>query len=134
MKLANLVIIWSAICFCSAQAQDRVEVFGYFESTIMGAEINGKVNQLFTNKLRVDLKSAIADNITFVANFDYSLVAIESVWRFHNYTQFDMKSMGFVELPEQRRLLGGSLAGELFGLGTWAEYGYNQMEKSKDFY
>jgi len=42
--------------------------------------------------------------------------------------------MDFVELPEQRRLAGASTAGELFGLGTWVEYGYNEMETSKDFY
>lgn len=268
MKRALFVILVLLSFSFSAKAQERVELFGYFESTMMGAEINSKVNQLFTNKLRVDLKSAISDQVTFAANFDYityhgttewnildflsskvtsqiptdlhmlyvipftdrhfldnaylkiafnnfdlivgkqqisvgtgyvwnpldvfnikdpldptyeqpghnairlemplgtiysltalyspddkwrnsaklirfkgrfshfdySLLATQTVWNFHDYTQFDMGSMEFVELPEQRRLLGTSLAGELFGLGTWVEFGYNDMEKSKDFY
>ncbi len=268
--MKNIVyIILAVTCFFSGvNAQDRVELFGYFESSVMAAKVNDRMNQLFTNKLRVDLKSTIVDNITFAANFDYityhgttkwnipdfltdditsqipaglkplytipftdrnfldnaylkialkhlditvgkqqislgsgyvwnpldvfnikdpldptyeqpghnavrldvplgarysasalysaddnwkdsakllsftggishfdfSLVAIETVWRFHDYTQFDTVSINFMELPEQRRLVGGSLAGELLGLGVWAEYGYNQMAKTKDFY
>ncbi|UCE08808.1 MAG: hypothetical protein JSW07_14900 [bacterium] len=69
-----------------------------------------------------------------IAHFDYSLIAIEKLWRFHDYTQFDLLKMNFVELPEKRKLLGASTAGELLGVGVWTEYGYNKMEKSKDFY
>lgn len=268
MKRALFVVLM-LLCFSfGAKAQDKVELFGYFESTMMGAEISNKVNQLVTNKLRVDLKSTISDHVTFAANFDYityhgttkwnileflsskvtsqipidsrtlyvipfpdrhfldnaylklafenfdlivgkqqisvgtgyvwnpldvfnikdpldptyeqpghnairfdvplgtlytisalyspddiwensaklirlkgrfshfdySLLAAQTIWRFHDYTQFDRGSMEFTELPEKRRLLGASLAGELFGLGTWAEFGYNDMETSTDFY
>jgi len=249
-------------------AQDSVELFGYFESQIMGVKIKSYFNQLYTNKLRVDLKSNLSENITFAANFDYityhgknkwnildflstkitskvpqdmesfyvlpfsnrnfldnayikiafrnfdlmvgkqqismgtgyvwnptdvfnikdvldptyeqpgqnairldvpigtvysftalyspediwknsaklirfkgrishfdySLIAIERLWHFHDYTQFDIEDMNFVELPERRQLLGASTVGELLGLGVWAEYGYNEMEHSKDFY
>lgn len=249
-------------------AQDRVELFGYFESQIMGAKIKSDFNQLYTNKLRVDLKSGFSENITFAANFDYityhgktewnvldflssgitskvpqnmesyyelpfsdrsfldnayikmafkhldltvgkqqislgtgyvwnptdvfnikdvldptyeqpghnavridvpltfvytltalyspedtwrnsaklirfkgrishfdySFIAIEKLWRFHDYTQYDVENTSFPELPEKRQLLGASTAGELLGLGVWAEYGYNKMENSKDFY
>lgn len=268
MKLTIYVMLALAGCFGGANAQERVELFGYFEPTMMAARVQNRTQQLYTNKLRVDLKSTVTNQMTFTANFnyityhgrtkwnildflssgitskvpgdmrafytipfsdrhfldnaylklafknfdltvgkqqislgtgyvwnpldlfnvkdpldptyeqpghnairldlplssrsgftvlysaddtwknsgkllrfkggishfDYSLVAIETTWRFHDYTRFDMTSLGFVELPEQRRLLGTSLAGELLGLGTWAEYGYNQMEKSKDFY
>ncbi len=68
-----------------------------------------------------------------ISHFDYTLIAIEKLWRFHDYSQFDWSNMNFLELPEKRQLLGGSLAGELLGLGVWAEYGYNIMEYSKDF-
>jgi len=249
-------------------AQDRVELFGYFESQVMGAKIKRNFNQLYTNKLRIDLKSDLAKNVTFAANFDYityhgksewnildflssgitstipedmephyafsffnrnfldnayiklafrnfdvtvgkqqislgtgyvwnpmdvfnikdvldptyeqpghnavrmdiplssvytltalyspedtwrnsdkliqfkgrishfdySVIAIEKVWRFHDYTQFDKENMSFVELPERRRLFGASTAGELLGLGVWTEYGYNKMEYTKDFH
>jgi len=69
-----------------------------------------------------------------ISHFDYSAIAIEKVWRFHDYTQFDTENMSFLELPERRRLFGASTAGELLGLGVWAEYGYNKMEYTKDFH
>ena len=52
-------------------AQDNVELFGYYESQFLGMQLKGEFYQLFTNKLRVDLKSELSDNITFAANFDY---------------------------------------------------------------
>ncbi len=249
-------------------AQDGVEIFGYFESQIMGTKLNNDFIQLYSNKLRLDLKSNLSKNITFAANFnyityhgktnwnildflpadavaevppgmeafyvlpfenrhfldnafiklsfkqfdltvgkqqislgtgyvwnpldvfnikdvldptyeqpghnairldvplgsmstittlfspednwensakllqfkgqishfDFSLNAIEKTWRFHDYKQFDFDSMNFLEIPERRRLLGASTAGELFGLGVWAEYAYNWMKISEDFY
>ncbi|MBN2000769.1 hypothetical protein JW935_24685 [candidate division KSB1 bacterium] len=252
----------------SAAAQEKVELFGYFEPTGMGVKLDNKIQQLYTNKLRVDLKSKVGENVTFAANFDYityhgqtlwnildflapgvtdavppamrglytipfsdrhfldnaylkiaqkyfdltvgkqqislgsgyvwnpvdvfnikdpldptyeqpghnavrldvplgtrytlsslysadnswensakliqfkgrllhfdySLVVAETVWRFHDYTQFDFSQMMFSEMPEKRQLLGLNTAGELFGLGIWAEYGYNKMESSKDYY
>lgn len=255
--------VWSVLI-----GQENVEIFGYFETQMMGARINNEFNQLYTNKLRVDLQSNLLENITFAANydfithhgkkmwnildflsphvtsqvpqgaenlymvsfvnqnfldnafikiafkrldliagkqqislgtgyvwnpmdvfnikdlldptyeqpghnairldipigykyifstlylpedtwknsakllrlkgrishFDYSVVAVEKIWRFHDYTQIDSVKGTFLELPERRRLLGISTAGELFGLGVWSEYAYNHMEISKDFY
>jgi hypothetical protein len=252
----------------SLMAQDKVELFGYYESQILGTQLNGEFYQLFTNKLRVDLKSDISDNITFAANFDYihylgktewnvldflsddvtstipedmqslyviafsndtfldnayikfsfkpfdltlgkqqislgtgyiwnptdvfnikdvldptyeqpghtalrldiplspaytltalyapeetwekstkliqlkgaishfdyNIIAVERVWPFHDYTEFDTEYMNFVDVSEKRKMLGGSTVGELLGLGVWAEYAYNWMEKSGDFY
>lgn len=69
-----------------------------------------------------------------ISHFDYSLTAIEKVWLFHDYTQFDFVNMNFLELPGKRKLLGASTAGELLGLGVWAEYAYNWMENSENFY
>jgi len=249
-------------------AQDGVEIFGYFESQIMGTKLNNDFIQLYSNKLRLDLKSNLSKNITFAANFnyityhgktnwnildflppdavaevppgmeafyvlpfenrhfldnayiklsfkqfdltvgkqqislgtgyvwnpldvfnikdvldptyeqpghnairldvplgsmstvttlfspednwensakllqfkgqishfDFSLNAIEKTWCFHDYKQFDFDSMNFLEMPERRRLLGASTAGELFGLGVWAEYAYNWMKISENFY
>jgi len=69
-----------------------------------------------------------------IPRFDVSLIAIETLWRFHDYTAFDMNAFGFLEQPEKRRVLGGSLEGELFGLGLWSEYGHSLMENSEHFY
>lgn len=260
--------IFLLFIFSPLLAQDGVEIFGYFESQIMGTKLKNDFIQLYSNKLRVDLKSSLSENITFAANFDYityhgktkwnildflspsiistvpqgmesfyilpfsnrhfldnayiklafkhfdltvgkqqislgtgyvwnptdvfnikdvldptyeqpghnavrldvalgsaytltalfspedtwedsakmiqlkgrishfdySLIAIEKVWRFHDYTQFDMENMSFLEVPEKRQLLGASTAGELLGLGVWAEYACNWMANSQDFY
>ena len=177
----------------------------------MGATIKSDFYQLYTNKLRVDLKSTLSDNITFAANFDYITYHGKTKWNildflassitstvpdgmepfyvipFSNrhfldnayiklaFKHFDLtvgkqqislgtgygwnptdvfnikdpldptyeqpghnavrlENMNFLESPERRQLLGASTAGELLGLGVWAEYGYNWMENSKDFY
>lgn len=268
MKKTASLFLLSLMLLVPSRAQESVELFGYFETQAMGATLKGKLLSLFSNKLRVDLKAEITDNITFAANFDYityhgktqwnildffadsvtsqipeelrpiyvipfsnrhfldnayikfsfklldltvgkqqislgsgyvwnptdlfnikdpidptyeqpghnairvdvplnnsytltalfspddslsnsgkmiqlkgrisrfdfTLIAIEKEWRFHDYTQFDISAMNFSETPEKRQLLGGSLAGELLGFGVWTEYGYNFMEISKDFY
>ncbi len=265
----QIMLLIAIFIFISSSAfSQKVELFGYFESQVMGADIKNEFYQLYSNKLRMDLKSRLSDKITFganfdyisyhgkttwnildflssditftvppgmesfyiipfsnrnfldnvyvkvafkhfdmtvgkqqislgtgyvwnptdvfnikdvldptyeqpghnamrldipigtrynfmalyspedtwqnsakllqfkgrIAHFDYSLIAIEKIWRFHNYTKFDLVKMNFAELPEKRQLVGASTAGELLGLGFWAEYGYNKMEKSKDFY
>jgi hypothetical protein len=266
-KTLQLFIIFLLLCG-SLAAQEKVEIFGYLESQLMATEVKNDFYQLFSNKLRLDLKSDLTDNITFAANFDYityhgkkewdildflapdivsqvpagmesfyvlpfsdrtfldnayfrlsfkhfdltvgkqqislgtgyvwnpmdvfnikelvdptyeqpghnairldvpigniytltalyspddtwlnsgklvqfkgrishfdyTLIAIEKAWRFHDYTQFDYERMNFLELPERRRLLGASTAGELFGWGVWAEFAYNWMESSENFY
>lgn len=249
-------------------AQEKVELFGYYESQILGTQLKGDLYQLFTNKLRVDLKSDLTENITFAANFDYIhylgktewnvldflseelvsnlpeemralyvipftndtfldnayiklgfksfdltvgkqqislgtgyvwnptdvfnikdvldptyeqpghtalrldvplgsvytltalyspeetwkrstklvqfkgnishfdyyIIAVEREWSFHDYTEFDYENMNFLDVSERRKMLGGSTVGELLGLGVWAEYAYNWMAESEDFY
>ena len=70
---------------------------------------------------------------TRISRFDFAVTGIEKTWVFHDYTVFDAAQMNFQELPERRRLLGASTAGELLGLGVWAEYAYNWMERTDDF-
>jgi hypothetical protein len=69
-----------------------------------------------------------------VGRFDLSLTAIETMWQTYDYMSFDPQEMNFLALSEKRRLLGGSTAGELLGLGVWAEFAYNWMERPEDFY
>ena len=267
-EIKSVLLILILVFISSPGFSQKVDLFGYFESQVMGAEIKNKFYQLYSNKLRLDLQSKLSEKITFganfdyityhgkttwnildfmtteivesipvgmksfyiipfsnrnfldnayvkvafkhfdltagkqqislgtgyvwnpidvfnikdvldptyeqpghnairidapigtsynfmalyspeetwqnsaklikfkgrIAHFDYSLVAIEKLWRFHDYTQFDLLQMNFSELPEKRQLLGMSTAGELLGVGLWAEYGYNKMGQSKDFY
>ncbi len=262
-------ILWVlGLSWSSLAAQEKLEIFGYYESQVMGTGLQGEFYQLFTNKLRVDLKSDLSDNITFAANFDYihylgktewnvldflsddvtstipedmqslyviafsndtfldnayikfrfkpfdltlgkqqislgtgyvwnptdvfnikdvldptyeqpghtalrldiplspaytltalyapeetwekttkllqlkgaishfdyNIIAVERVWPFHDYSELNTENMNFVDVSEKRKMLGGSTVGELLGLGVWAEYAYNWMEKSDDFY
>ena len=69
-----------------------------------------------------------------ISRFDFAVIGIEKTWRFTDYTQFDFMQMSFVALPERRRLLGVSAVGEIIGVGVWAEYAYNWMEVTTDFY
>jgi len=69
-----------------------------------------------------------------ISRFDFSVIAIEKTWKFHDYTQFDAATSFYLAQPEKRQMLGGSIAGELFGLGIWGEYAYNWMENTRDFY
>ncbi len=267
MRIKTTALFFLLCCTPLLRAQVPVEVFGYFETSAMGSRIHTRTDQLFSNKLRVDVASDVADHITFAANFDYityhgtttwnlmdylpdhltatidreqhpfytlpfddrqfldnafirvafdrldltvgkqqislgtgyvwnpvdvfntkdpldptyeqpghnavrldipiglrytvtalyspdeswsesakliqfkgrlshfdyAVLAIETVWRFHDYTQLAPNGLYFVEQPERRRLLGAGTAGELIGLGLWAEYGYNAMQQSDDF-
>ena len=69
-----------------------------------------------------------------ISHFDLSLIAIEKTWTYTNYTQIDTLEMNFVTQEEKRRMIGATLAGEILGLGVWAEYAYNFMETSDDFF
>jgi hypothetical protein len=262
------VLAVTSLSLSSLVAQEKLEIFGYYESQVLGTQLQGEFYQLFTNKLRVDLKSTLSDKITFAANFDYihylgktewnvldflsdnitstipenmqsfyvisfsndtfldnaylkfsfkpfdltlgkqqislgtgyvwnptdvfnikdvldptyeqpghtalrtdiplnsaytltalyspeetwvkstkllqlkgtishfdyNIIAVERLWPFHDYTEFDYENMNFVDVSEKRKMLGGSTVGELLGLGVWVEYAYSWMEKSDDFY
>ncbi len=268
MRRFSFILFLLVLCLSPLTAQDKVDLFGYFEPQYMGIRIQNQFYQLFSNKLRVDLKWGPLNNITFAANFDFityhgktnwellqffptqvraavpevlkpvyviplsnrifldnaylklafkyfditagkqqislgtgnvwnpidvfnikdpvdptyeqpgqnalrvdipitnsttlstlyspendwkgsakmiqlktriarfdlTLVAIKKVWVFHDYTTFDFLQMNFPEIPDNRQLLGFSTAGEIFGIGIWAEYAYNWMEITDNFY
>lgn len=69
-----------------------------------------------------------------ISHFDYSVIGVEKIWTFHDYAQIDSVSQHYLPLPEKRQMVGAAAAGELLGLGIWAEYGYNKMESTDDFY
>ncbi len=69
-----------------------------------------------------------------VSRFDFTITAAEKIWTFHDFMQFDTITSYFLTNPEKRQMLGGSIAGDLFGIGVWTEYAYNWMEYSEDFY
>ena len=69
-----------------------------------------------------------------ISHFDYSVIGVEKIWTFHDYSQLDSTCPNFMSFPEKRQMVGATTAGELLGLGVWAEYAYNKMEYTKNFY
>jgi hypothetical protein len=69
-----------------------------------------------------------------VSRFDFTLMAAERTWTFHDYTGIDPITSFYLGEPEKRQMLGGSLVGDILGLGIWAEYAYSIMETTEDFY
>ncbi|MCK4223562.1 MAG: hypothetical protein KAX39_00175 [candidate division Zixibacteria bacterium] len=63
-------------------------------------------------------------------HFDFSVIGTETEWTVTDYTY---PYYNFIT-THQRRMLGGDFAGELLGLGIWAEGAYNFVEESKDFW
>jgi len=63
----------------------KLEVYGYFEPQLMGIAIKGNFYQLHSNKLRVDLKAKVGDNVTFGANFDYITYHGKTKWNILDY-------------------------------------------------
>ena len=53
------------------EAKVETDLFGYYEFQITGAVIDDEFIQLFSNKLRLDLKTELSDKITFAANFNF---------------------------------------------------------------
>jgi len=70
---------------------------------------------------------------TRISHFDLILMAIEKQWKFSNFDKFDFQSSSFGGISEKRRVLGAAVAGELLGIGLWAEAAWNRMEVTENF-
>ncbi|MCD4770052.1 MAG: hypothetical protein K8R35_07800 [Bacteroidales bacterium] len=66
-----LVLVITATLFVSLSAQDKADIFGYFESQYVGASVNKSFIQLQTNKLRIDFESKLSHHVTFGANINF---------------------------------------------------------------
>ena len=65
--------------------------------------------------------------------FDYTLIAVEREWTFHDYTRFDPENGGFFGIAQTRHLFGISTVGEILGIGVLGEYAYNEMQFTRNF-
>ncbi len=61
-----------ALFFLSSllKAQEQAAVFGYFESQFTGAVLNGRFEQLQSNKARIDIDRRIQPSVRFQANIN----------------------------------------------------------------
>jgi len=65
------LVLALALVTRSIPAQEKVDVFGYFEPQYMGLNTGGKFYQLSSNKLRLDLQKKQGKSLAFGANFDF---------------------------------------------------------------
>jgi len=96
MKKIISTVLFCFIFLLPLNAKIDVDLFGYFESQLMGLNINKEFIGLFSNKLRVDLKSEISDNITFAANFNSLLYHGRTVWNILDF----LPDSAVAEVPE----------------------------------
>ncbi|MCP4725416.1 MAG: hypothetical protein GY863_10290 [bacterium] len=61
-----------------------------------------------------------------LGHFDISVLGGERYWSLSDFNTFVFRQ-------ERRRITGMDIAGELFGIGVWSEWAYNNMEISEDF-
>jgi hypothetical protein len=61
------------------------------------------------------------------SHFDFAATFIERRWQLSDF-------ISGASIESRRRLLGAEMAGELFGLGVWSEFGYNLMTSHYDFW
>ena len=80
VSLGVVIILFACLGIATAQIQDMVDIYGYFETQIMGTQLDEKVYQLFSNKLRLDLRSDISDKATFAANVNFITYHGKTEW------------------------------------------------------
>ncbi|MDH4258402.1 MAG: hypothetical protein OEV50_06275, partial [Candidatus Aminicenantes bacterium] len=80
MKKGIILLVATLFTLSSLFAQKGVDIFGYYESQASGAQVQDDFWLLYSNKLRVDLKSSLSDKVTFAANFDYITYHGKTMW------------------------------------------------------
>lgn len=90
--MKRLIVLVAAILFALNQlpAQDGVEIFGYFESQVMGTVFDNKLEHVQSNKLRLDLSYAPSDQIRFSANTNYITYHGKKQWNILDYLSEDI--------------------------------------------
>ncbi len=85
MKHGWIMVILGWMAASPLLGQSRVDIFGYFESQFVGADVQNSFIQLYSNKLRVDLESRPSESIKFGANFDYITYHGKTRWHILDY-------------------------------------------------
>ena len=72
---------------------------------------------------------------TTLGRFDVAVLAAAAAWQPRDYTQFngDLLAPDFVVVQDRRKMVGVNLAGELLGLGVWAEAVAHRMDVAEDY-
>ena len=61
------------------------------------------------------------------SHFDFSIMGIQKFWKYSDARIFDLIQMNFLQLKTKRHIFGADMVGEVFGLGVWTEYAYNNV-------
>ena len=86
-RLIAILILMAA----AVSAQD-LEIFGYLESQFMGADIEDTFIQLQSNKLRLDLKADLSDQLTVAANYNWTTYHGKTQWHIPDYLPGNVRS------------------------------------------
>jgi hypothetical protein len=78
----------------------EVDIFGYFEPQFTGICLDKNYYHLQSNKLRVDLKSNLGENVEFGANFNWILYYGKRDWNFLDYVPQKVSSSIPLEMRE----------------------------------
>lgn len=70
--------------------QEKVEIFGYYESQLMGTWLDDQLMHVQSNKLRVDLSYAPSDQVQFAANYNTITYHGKTVWNIADYLSPDV--------------------------------------------
>ncbi|MBN2088950.1 hypothetical protein JW964_05030 [candidate division KSB1 bacterium] len=62
-----------------------------------------------------------------IFHFDFSIMAMQKQWRYTDSRIVDPIQQKFYQINTKRQIIGGDFAGELFGIGLWAEAAYNHV-------
>jgi len=83
-------LAWLFLFITGINAQENIEIFGYFESQFSGTSLKGEFFQLFTNKLRIDLQSDVSDRVSVGANFDFITYNGKTDWNILDFLVSDI--------------------------------------------
>lgn len=88
----------------------------------------GSLLLLASPAVELDDATAVIQWQQNISGYEISLLAAHSPWFYTDYTGDSP-----VTLQERRQLYGGSLVGELFSLGVWGEYAWNDLKGDEGF-
>jgi len=91
MKSCWMAVVLLGLAVSATAAPEELQIFGYFEPQYLGTHISAGYYQLFTNKLRVDVKSVLSDKITFAANINTITYHGKKEWNILDFLAPDIR-------------------------------------------
>jgi len=107
--MKRIIFLLMTALITNVFCEDGLDIFGYFETQMMGANPSRDYYTVHSNKLRIDISSHLSERVSFAANFDYINYFGKTSWNVLEFlperiTLVISDSLGsFFELPFQDR-------------------------------